>query len=163
MTTYKSLLGNTYTVFRVFAKSAQSATTPYAAAVTARAWQSLPFTNSEGDIVGASLSTPQISLPAGNYLTSGAGAQHYSLFGGLRFYNVTDDETTELSMCTYYSVHPTAAAGIPISGYFELSASKVLEIQWGCSSTSGPGGFGRALNRAGVDEMYYSFTFYKIG
>lgn len=111
---------------------------------TGSSWIKLGLnTTVENDIGSASISSSQITLPAGTYRVdlrvpspqSGGG----SIVMKLRFRNVTDGTTAALSPTFAWQGGGTAGGSFPLmcDGQFTISGSKVFEAQ--CYQNSGTG------------------------
>lgn len=118
-------------------------------------------------ISGCSLSSNQVTLPAGTYYvhaygTTGAAATQVG-YHKLRLQNVTDATTLLIGV---NAISSSAASARPatsafLEGVFTLSASKAVELQHRCATTVSTEGFGTATS-FGDDEVYASITFIKL-
>lgn len=112
-------------------------------------------------ISGASLSTNQITLPAGTYFVM-ANAPAYRVDPHkLTIYNVTDaayelDGTSERSDGSYFTQTRSFVAGT-----FTLAASKVLELSHECTTTKSTNGFGNSC-AFGEPEVYADVKIWKV-
>lgn len=109
----------------------------------------------------ASLSSNQITLPAGTYYIRALSSYYYCSYVKTRLYNVTD--SAEL-LRSIYSVAPATShieAKSHIDGYFTLTGSKALELQYRCSVTYANNGLGYPYNIGG-DEIYAVIEIWKV-
>lgn len=132
---------------------------------TAQTWNTRTLNTSKTNtIVGASLSSNQITLPAGTYEYDGTAPAAQCDEHKARLYNVTDGVIIDVGSGEFA---PTAASSVSRSvlrGTFTLSATKVLELQhWiksaGQTYTLGLAGFG---NPSGAVEVYAEIRFRKV-
>lgn len=86
-------------------------------------------------IEGASLASNQITLPVGKYIVY---ARHYFYLMGssfLRLRNITDGSTIIMGGGAYSSNVDATLDNAILNNYFELTASKVIELQyWGTTA-----------------------------
>lgn len=114
---------------------------------TAGSWQKRTLnTEAVSQINGASLSSSQITLPAGTYYVDFIVPGYaIAVFQG-RLRNVDDNTTVVLGMTRYSYVsnpEPALARG---RGQFTISASKTFELQQRSSATKADTGFGKACS-----------------
>lgn len=130
---------------------------------TSGAWQTRTLnTESTIDSIGASLSSNQITLPAGTYLATWSAPAFYVGYHQTRLYNVTDSSVIGIGNNSYArpdgSAHQTHSHG---SQVFTLTASKVLRLEHRCSATLATKGFGLACSFG--TEVYAEISFLKLG
>jgi hypothetical protein len=99
------------------------------------------------EISGASLSSNQITLPAGTYfveaLASGLAVDHHRAF----LYNVTDSDIEVLGMQIFNSAWNTLTSGFsPVYGRFTISGTKVFELRHRTQSAKADIGLGHYMN-----------------
>lgn len=131
---------------------------------TAGAWQTRDLNTEVSDAGNyASLASNQITLVAGVYLAQ-IRCPAYGCNGNqARLQNVTDGATLLLGETGF----ATAVAGgshtvhAQIKGVFTLAASKVLEVQHYCGTTSTTNGFGRPASIS--TEVYTTVELIRIG
>jgi hypothetical protein len=135
---------------------------------TSGAWGVRPLnTTVVNDISGCSLSSNQITLPAGTYILRG-----YGMFGGAQvrvrnaFYNTTDSTFTVLSLSGTGVTSGTAANQSSIqcliNGYFTIGSSKVFEFQYRVSTTDSTNGLGEPSNLDSKEELYSYIELTKV-
>lgn len=136
---------------------------------TAGAWRTRDLqTTQVNSITSCSLSSNQITLPAGTYYVwattpSRAVQRNYS-----RLYNITDSSRT-LAGSLSYSGDSSIQVEEPINvitGVFTITGTKVFELQHYCSATKNGDGYGSSDGNSldGVQANIYSqITIEKIG
>ena len=113
-------------------------------------------------ISGASLSSNQITLPAGTFIVIGSGVISESqLTAKLKLYDVTGASDLVIGMnssSTFFGsgVTPTSQIPSPIYGTFTLAAPHLIELR--CSTN----GRGSASNTSGAVEVYSDLLFWKV-
>jgi hypothetical protein len=135
---------------------------------TSGAWGVRPLnTTVVNDISGCSISSNQITLPAGTYVLRGWGL----FYGGINrnrtaFYNTTDSAFTVLSasmtgVTTGTAGNQSSTVSL-INGYFTIAASKVFEFQYRVASTQNTSGLGLVSNLDSKDELYSYIELTKV-
>jgi len=103
-------------------------------------------TTKTNEITGASLSSSQITLPAGTYFIFGMAnvgsdvGRHTA-----KLYNTTDSSDTIIGSSEYSDGLGHSGKSI-VTGRFTISGQKTFELQHRCSSTSNVDGFGANAN-----------------
>jgi hypothetical protein len=93
------------------------------------------------EIPGSSLSTNQITLPAGSYRIRAACMQYRGANGKTRLYDTTGTVTLVDGFTVYCDSANFSTEAMPLEGEFTLSQTSVLELQhWLNSSTGGNAG-----------------------
>lgn len=122
---------------------------------TSGAWQIRTLNTTQvNNITGASLSSNQISLPAGTYEVDILAPalrvnQHQA-----RLQNITDGATTILGTSEFSEQSGTiSTTPSVVRGVFTIAAAKTFEVQHRCSVTQAVNGFGGA-NSFGSGEVY---------
>jgi hypothetical protein len=121
-------------------------------------------TTQTNGISGCSLSSNQITLPAGTYYiqaqapTAGKLDTHKA-----RFQNITDSTTAILGQNAESSSVSSAEPGVDafVEGVFTIAAQKTFELQHRCSLTEPTYGFGIACS-FGDAEVYSTITIIKM-
>jgi len=116
------------------------------------------------DISGASLSSNQITLPAGEYLIDASCPVHRVSDAKLRLRNITDSTTIieGRNAYNYFNVN-ISQSDCKMNGRFTLNNTKTIEIQNICSASNILGnGFGVAGN-LGTQEIYSDVKIWKVG
>lgn len=128
---------------------------------TSGAWRTRTLNTEVSDAGGVgSLSSNQITLPAGTYIVH-AWAPAYSVAGHrLRLQNITDTATILLGSSTY-SVASTQSHA-QLMGRFVLAGSKAIELQHYCENTQATNGLGAGGAFAGVTEVFASIELWKV-
>lgn len=109
-------------------------------------------------ITGASVSSNQISLPAGTY-TAVAMAPAYSVDRHqARLYNATDAAEIALGAGAYATTGSMTAS--TVMARFTIAATKLIEIQHRASGSVATNGFGLPVN-LGSNEIYSQITITK--
>jgi hypothetical protein len=128
------------------------------------AWRTRDLNTSVfNNITSCSLSSNQISLPAGTYTISAQAPAFEVHENQTRFYNITDS-TVELIGSSAYNSLGTIVANSFIYGTFTIAATKTYELQHRCVITKSTNGFGVDNNAAFSLNNYYSqITITKVG
>jgi hypothetical protein len=114
-------------------------------------------------ITGASLSSNQITLPAGTYFIQGYPVS-FRVEGNIsRIYNITDSSQVSLGVNNHSGSVTTGSQGTStVSCIVTITATKVFELQHYSQSTVASVGFG-IRNETGVGEVYSEILIWKIG
>lgn len=145
----------------LYVREEQAAGTTSATSTSSGAWNTCVLnTTKVNEITGASLSSNQVTLPAGTYEFEGS----VPLYGGTvtfkgQLFNVSDgvvvdNGTVEGTPSTY-----AASSRSIMRGKFTLSASKVLSVRRYANSTASAA---PTLSAAGVAEVYTEIKFKKV-
>lgn len=131
---------------------------------TSGSWQTRVLNTSVlNEISGASLSSNQITLPAGTYVISASQVLNRSGESRARIRNVTDGTNVGLSLTIFIATTtglPTTIVAIP-AYKFTLASSKVLELQYYIASSKTVDGLGY---RSTFDTEIYADVFIeKVG
>lgn len=131
---------------------------------TSGAWRTRDLnTVRHNTIVGASLSSNQITLPAGTYLIEASAPAVYVYINKIRLRNITDGVDAAVGSSAWTGSNDTGAAPSQIIEVITISSGqKVFEIQHYCSSTYATSGFGAASAIAGIAEIYTQVKITKI-
>ncbi len=113
-------------------------------------------TTSYNGISGASLSSNQVTLPAGTFYIH-AVAPFASGVNVMRWYNITDSASAVAGMNGYFEAWGEAF----ISGVFTIAGSKAFELQYRCSATTSSNGLG-VTNSYQAVEVYSMVTIVKV-
>jgi|SRR6056300_496183 len=166
----KAYVDNSLTEFLIVKNEQTSGTD--GASLTASDWttQNINTVHYNG-ITGASLSTKQITLPAGTYRVSGWGgaATKFNTVDKSnsfqpRLRNVTDGTTTVVGAngrSSGYSGTLSDSHHLPVNGVFTIASEKVFELQV-YADAGGEAIEGHAMG-AGEVETYAELIFQKIG
>ena len=126
---------------------------------TQGAWRTRVLnTTKTNEIFGASLSSNQVTLPAGEYWCEGMAEAYVVNSHKVKLHDTTN--TVDLII----GVSGRTANGGPstIAGRFTLTGTAVLELQHYCSTTRATDGFGSPTN-ASVVEAYAELKIWKVG
>ena len=110
-------------------------------------------TTKTNEITGASISSSQITLPAGTYFIFGMAnvaadvGRHTA-----KLYNTTDSSDTIIGSSEYSDANGHSNKSI-VTGRFTISGQKTFELQHRCSSTSNVDGFGVNANFSVVQVL----------
>ena len=111
-------------------------------------------------IASASLSSNQISLPAGTYVIEAAAPANRTDQHQLRIQNITDSSTTVLGQNVWcYGVNLVSNMAM-VSGVFTIAGTKTFELQHRGATTRAGDGFGLAAGFG--TEVYASITIAKV-
>jgi len=113
-------------------------------------------------VLGASLSSNQITLGAGSYSISAAVPGQDTGNHVAWLYNVTDSSITVDGARYYHGSSDTETGYSLINGAFTITETKVFEIKQRTSQTMAAHGLGRAVNITGHPEIYTTVTITKI-
>ena len=114
-------------------------------------------------IVGASLASNQITLPAGTYDIQWVAPAYHIDRHWSWLYDTTGAATLLKGGATYAS-DATGVANASIGqGRFALTAESVLEIRHRCTNGFATQGFGVATSVAGYDSIYTDVVIRKVG
>jgi len=128
---------------------------------TSGAWRTRDLnTVSDPSSIGFSVTSNQISVPAGNYFVYSVAPAAVVSSHGCRLRNITDS-TTLTSGSMYADTGGVVSNHCIMSGYITLAATKTLEVQHQCASTRATNGFGFVAN-FGESEVYTQIFFVKI-
>ena len=108
----------------------------------------------------ASISSNQVTLPAGNYLVRASSPFYVTSQSQIRLQNITASSTLLTGQVASSASNTTTVFSL-LSGYFTLVVSSALEIQYQVASTQATNGLGLAGSFG--TEVYTVAEFYKIG
>lgn len=112
-------------------------------------------------ITGASLSSNQITLPAGTYLIQAVAPAYKVDFHKLLWRNITDSTTLVQGTSALSGSGDDNITHSFYSYKFTIAAPKVFELRHWCSNTVANWGFGRATNF--FNEVYADVKIWKVG
>jgi hypothetical protein len=133
---------------------------------TSGAWRTRTLnTTKTNEITGASLTSNQITLPAGTYWIEASAPGQGVDFHQAKLRNVTDGSDVIIG-----TTENTVIAGAQgangsrsiVQGRFTIAAEKVFELQHRCSDSTSSVGFG-AGSGFGVVEVYAEVCIWKVG
>ncbi|NBS61459.1 MAG: hypothetical protein EBT26_05390 [Microbacteriaceae bacterium] len=130
---------------------------------TSGAWRTRDLNTSQfNNITSCSLSSNQITLPAGTYQIWGFAPAFNVNRHQARFYNITDSTVTILGMSSYTRSGANAQTGYAsIQGAFTIAGTKTFEFQHRCETTGSSNGFGVSAD-LGSGEIYAQLTISKV-
>jgi hypothetical protein len=114
-------------------------------------------------ITGASLSSNEVTLPAGRYWVQASAPASDVNAHVLRLFDVTPGNTTIMFGQTART--PVSTGGQThafVSGEMTLSASTAVRLEHFCSSTQGTTGFGRATSLGSATEVFADIVIWKL-
>lgn len=130
---------------------------------TSGAWRTRDLnTTLTNEILGASLASNQISLPAGTYYIEARAPAFRTNGHKARLQNVTDTTTILLGSNALSSGGADNQSDSWVVGRFTLAAAKTLELQHQVESTQSSAGFGDNDGFAGVVEVYSDVRIWKL-
>jgi len=128
---------------------------------TSGAWRTRDLNATQYNGIGsASLSSNQISLPAGTYLIEAEASGNRVDQHQLRLQNITDSSTTILGQNVWAFVTYFVSNLNRVSGVFTIAGTKTFELQHRCATTRAGDGFGLAAGFG--TEVYASITITKV-
>ncbi len=124
------------------------------AGVTTRTLNTVVVNN----ILGASLASNQVTLPAGTYWIEASVTQYIPNRGRAYIYNVTDSALVMIGQ----SVYATIGAEPTVKGYMTIASSKVIQLRQYASTGQATNGLGVA-SPSGNPEIYSQLYIWKVG
>ena len=125
------------------------------------AWRTRDLNTSQfNNITSASLSSNQISLPAGTYYVVATATAFYTNEHQLRVQNITDSTTAILGLNTGTGQQIVNAVGAPLSGTFTIAGTKTFELQHRAATTKADNGFG--VPASWGNEIYAIISIVKV-
>jgi hypothetical protein len=116
------------------------------------------------EITGASVSTNQITLPAGTYYIEGTAPAFFVSRHQTRVWNDTDSAEIVVGSSEYTQASGGGITTISsFSTKFTLGATKTIEIQHRCGTTKATNGFGIASNLGSTNEVFTQVRIWKVG
>lgn len=112
-------------------------------------------------ITGASLSSNQITLPAGTYKISASAPAFAVNQHKAKLYNITDASDTIIGTSEYNAFASPVQSRSIVSGLFTITGTKVFELQHRCSQTKTNNGLG-VKSDYGIIEVYPDVFIEKI-
>lgn len=109
-------------------------------------------TENKATIHGASLSSNQVTLPAGRYRVVATAPFYRTLRTKLSLYNVTDT-AIDISGLSAYQMSGGETVFVPLQGELEIIETKVYELQYYCAGVQVSNGLGIETNDGNV-EIY---------
>lgn len=127
---------------------------------TSGAWRTRDLNTIEkDDTTLVTVSSNQITLPAGTYEVDIMASAQACNSNRTRLYNITGSATLLDGSTEYASATYAGKTNSYIKGKIILANTTVVEIQHYCTTT---GTYGTALNVSGIDEIYTTATFRKM-
>ncbi len=129
---------------------------------TSGSWQTRDLnTTLTNEITGASLSSNQITLPAGTYYVRAHAASFSNQENKVKIRNTTDSTDVLIGSTSYGSSSNGGFSFSEVRGRFTLASTKTIELQHRCSTTKSTNGFGRACGYS-VVEVYSDIEIRKV-
>jgi hypothetical protein len=132
---------------------------------TSGAWRTRDLnTVVTNEITSASLSSNQITLPAGTYFIIAHAPAFGSLHHKAKLRNVTDSTDTLFGICQGGSSGDGLNFFTSISvveGRFTIAGTKVFELQHRSTATGSSSGFGKAVSFGDI-EVYSNVLIWKV-
>lgn len=151
--------GTTATLMHVREEQADGTS---AGTFTSGAWRTRVLnTVVTNDIVGASLASNVITLPAGTFEVD-ALAPAFRVGGHqARLYDVTNSAELLLGMTGAYSQPSSTGGFAPVRGEFTLSATTDIRLEHACATTVASNGLGLAFGGGGL-EVFSEVLIWKV-
>lgn len=128
---------------------------------TSGAWRTRDINTIDTDETGlVSVASNQITLPAGTYYVDITASAQACNAHKARLYNITTSATLLNGTSEYASSTYAGKTNSIVNGKIVLTTSSVLEVQHYCGTT---GTYGTAANISGVNEVYTTAIFRKVG
>jgi hypothetical protein len=128
---------------------------------TSGAWRTRDLNTTDvNNISGASLSSNQITLPAGTYQVFASAPAFKVNNHQTRWYNITDSAVVQLGQNAYAGSGSIMTTHSIVTAVFTIAASKVFELQHRCGSTVTTEGFG--VNNNWGTEIYSMVCITKV-
>lgn len=128
---------------------------------TAGSWQTRTLNTSFNGIAGVSLTSNQITLPAGSYNIIAKATANGVELHKLKLRNITDSNDSLNGLNNNTTLSDDVSTVATCSGVIVITSSKVFEVQHYCSSTRASIGFGNPCS-FGVNEVYCQIFIQKI-
>jgi len=110
---------------------------------TSGAWRTRDLNTTQyNNITSASLSSNQISLPAGTYMVEAIAPANLVSKHQTRLQNITDSTTTIVGQSTYAENAGFVSNASYFQGIFTIAGTKTFELQHRCTRTQAGYGFG---------------------
>lgn len=128
---------------------------------TAGAWRTRTLNTSvTNEISGASLSSNQITLPAGTYYITALAPGYRVQISKLKLRNISDSSDEIIGISNESKASSETQDTANLFGKFTTAGSKIFELQHRCSTTQATDGFGRASSFS-VVEVYADVRIWK--
>ena len=114
------------------------------------------------EITGASLSSNQITLPAGTYFISARAPAFMVNAHKIFLYNTTDASNTLIGSSSYADASYQSASDSVLFGRFTIGAQKVFELKHDIGTSRSANGLGVETNLSGVVEVYAEVLIWKV-
>jgi len=114
------------------------------------------------EITGASLSSNQITLPAGTYYFTATAPNYRTDYSAILLYNVTDSSII-LSSNTEYPYAPSSGLSTcNVSGRFTIASQKVLELRNYTQTAQSSHGLGLKVNESTLISVFADLQIWKV-
>ena len=134
-----------------------------AGAFTSGAWRTRTLnTTLQNTMTGASLSSNQITLPAGTFYLQASAPAFQTSSNNLRWYNITDSTSVATGTNSYALYTNDVMMNASLNCTFTIAANKTFELQHYGAVTKNTSGFGVA-GGLGYSEIYAQLTIIKVG
>lgn len=114
------------------------------------------------DEIGISLSSNQITLPAGKYRCIIEAPAYAVDRTRAQLYNVTDSSITVLGPNAFARKSVSVTATCSVRGQFTIASSKTFEVRHYCESGTATQGLGVEINNGGNPEIYTVVELIKV-
>lgn len=114
------------------------------------------------EITSASLSSNQISLPAGTYIIESHSPLYKSGRFRVRLWNVTDSAATLLGTSACSDAGDNTGAYSHIRGKFTIAGTKSFRIEYYCAAGQATTGLGTAVGSSAGSSVYTEVLIWKV-
>ena len=114
------------------------------------------------EITGASLSSNQITLPAGTYFVSARAPAFMVSNHKIFLYNTTDTSNALIGSSNYSDATYQSSCDSTLLGRFTISAQKVFELKHDVDQTRSSNGLGVGVGLSGAVEVYAEVLIWKV-
>jgi len=130
---------------------------------TAGGWRTRTLNTIDVDQIGLTLSGNQLTVPAGKYKFK-ANCPAYNVNRHFsRLYNITDAVEIKLSQTAFSNNTYGTYTNAILECYFEISSSKIFELQHYCTTTQANNGFGLSTTVNNYNSIYTTVEIEKVG
>jgi hypothetical protein len=141
----------------------QKAAGTHGGTATSGAWRTRDLnTDVVNNISGASLTSNQISLPAGKYYVEGTTTAYRIGQSVARIFDVTGSELLVLSAFTRVDTTVIASVLVPLCGVFDIEETSVIELQHLFSTTRENNGLGDGIDIGQPYNVFSDLKFWKV-
>jgi hypothetical protein len=129
---------------------------------TALVWQTRPLSSIVDNGTGITLSSNQITIPAGKWYLTGWFSFFRTDQSRLRLQNITDATTEAKGPGGYSAAGDETSPNLNISAYIDLASTKTFEIQHFGRRAETSSAFGVSVSEGGT-EVWANVNIFKVG